>query len=331
MRPIDLDTSSCFQEKTPSIDKPAEESSVPVPVHVVVDLEHADDSEYSGGKDISESQHLFIRTANLDDCSKRKVVKHVGTTHLGDDSTHQCSLLKVLYLHWPMMLSVSLVLSFWGCTYYSTLVWMSYYMSDPQLIGAGSSNSAEPATVKGAWFIGFGMNCCLVVLFPFAGMFGDYLQCLHKSSGRATGNNNNGDREGLLVAAKAEESTQRDNNNSILDGLEQVSCVGYERALRLAVSLCIIISVPAFLLITTCNPYLAAIGQFSFVGCLALFGANVPAFLVSKFPCESRFLGVGIGKLSVFGWSFRLRVIMFQLTTPLMRCLLAPLLLFKPC
>jgi hypothetical protein len=231
------------------------------------------DETVSAVESCSEHQQLCVSTGR-------------ATTLLPPQRKSRNPFLDVLRNHPEMLIAVSLVMSFWGCTYYSTLVWMSYFMSDPHLICAHTSQSstAENCAVQGAWFINFAMNCCMVIAFPFAGMVGDYIQA------RVDKKSSSWYLLSTTQPVASEESTLE------LHALDRMNSSGYEYVMKFAVVVCAVVALPAFLLIITRNSFAAALGQLLFVFALALFGANAPAFLVSKFPSTTRFTGLGIGK-----------------------------------
>lgn len=67
---------------------------------------------------------------------------------------------------WRELLLVVLVASFWGCSYYTSFVWIMYFMGSSLVGGNG---------VPDAWLINFLMNCVLVCVFPIGGALGDFM------------------------------------------------------------------------------------------------------------------------------------------------------------
>jgi len=61
---------------------------------------------------------------------------------------------------------VILVTSFWACSYYICCVWLSYFLSDPKLIG-------NKLIGEYGFFLTFGTVVTLIILFPIAGHFAD--------------------------------------------------------------------------------------------------------------------------------------------------------------
>ena len=75
---------------------------------------------------------------------------------------------------------------------------------------------------------------------------------------------------------------------------------GFRVVMRAGISITILIAIPAFAMICTRNVFLALLGQFCFVCSLSLYGANLPAFMISQFPPHRRYSGLGIGKFCTF-------------------------------
>lgn len=69
--------------------------------------------------------------------------------------------------NWRELILVMLVSSFWCCSYYTSFVWMTYFMGSSALVGGKG--------VPSAWIVNFLMNCVLVGLFPIGGALGDYI------------------------------------------------------------------------------------------------------------------------------------------------------------
>ena len=77
------------------------------------------------------------------------------------------------------VLIAGLISAFWGCGYYTSFVWLTYFISDPHLIYHNTNNADEntPTVLSKSniWVINFIMNAVLVVTVPFFGWLGDYL------------------------------------------------------------------------------------------------------------------------------------------------------------
>lgn len=66
--------------------------------------------------------------------------------------------------------------------------------------------------------------------------------------------------------------------------------------MKLAIYLFLITVIPSFIFFTTRNTVFVSIGQILLTFPIAMFGANLPAFMASRFPVSLRFSGVGVGK-----------------------------------
>lgn len=153
------------------------------------------------------------------------------------------------------LLFLGLVAAFWGVSYYTGFVWMSYFMSKRNLVGNGvtSIDGNTDATVPYAWWIIIFMNISLVFLFPVFGLLGDYLgKVLHN------------EQRGFVVVMSA----------GLITG--------------------ILLAIPAFLAICTATFPGACFGAFCFVLIVSIFGSNLPAFMTGLFRPEQRYIGVGI-------------------------------------
>ncbi|CAM9813234.1 unnamed protein product, partial [Ectocarpus fasciculatus] len=116
--------------------------------------------------------------------------------------------------------------------------------------------------VENAWWINLGMTVVLIFLFPMGGALGDRLSAWSGvGSGTADPFNTNGFRLAMLAGA----------------GL-LVAC-----------------SVPAFYLVAQREFWSVCAGQMLFAVALALYGGNMPVYLVYKFPPAARYTGVGLG------------------------------------
>jgi hypothetical protein len=75
------------------------------------------------------------------------------------------------------------------------------------------------------------------------------------------------------------------------------SAKGTQYAMQLACFLMIVLVVPAFLCIMTRENGYALFGQFLFLAPVAIYGANLPYFMMSMIDCKKlRYTAMGIGK-----------------------------------
>jgi MHS family proline/betaine transporter-like MFS transporter len=109
--------------------------------------------------------------------------------------------------------------------------------------------------IKNAWIMNLISNIFLVIMLPLGGWFGDFL------GSRLNGNHKKGTNESL----------------------------------KFAIYLMFIVVIPCFLLFITRIPVYVAFGQLILTIPVAIFGANLPAFMTDCFPVSLRFTGVGIG------------------------------------
>jgi len=158
-------------------------------------------------------------------------------------------LLAVCQEHWRAILVIVCVAAFWCTSFYTTCVWLVYFMQDTDLIG--------DHPIRNAWVLSFVANCCLVGLLPLGGWLGDSL-------------------------------------GSALQNVQQ----GIFLALQIAQVLMISVVLPAFFLILTKSFYLVVLGQWLLILPIALFGGNLPAYMISQFPPPVRYTGVGLGELA---------------------------------
>ena len=153
----------------------------------------------------------------------------------------------ITYYHLELCIIV-LASMFWACSYYTTFVWLVYFMQDPSLIGGEA--------VDYAWYISFIANFCLVLSLPMGGSVGDFISKSVKSN------------------AKGSAYTM------------QVACI-----------LMMILTIPAFLLIMTRQSGYALFGQFLFLAPVALYGANLPYFIMQMVNQRNlRYTAMGLGK-----------------------------------
>jgi MHS family proline/betaine transporter-like MFS transporter len=110
--------------------------------------------------------------------------------------------------------------------------------------------------VQNVWLINLLSNMFLVVVLPIGGYFGDWLGVRMKDNPE----------KGTMLAMK-------------------LSIYGF-----------LILLIPCFLLFMTRDGYLVTLGQCLLVIPIGVYGANLPAFLVSRFSVAMRFSGVGIGE-----------------------------------
>lgn len=156
---------------------------------------------------------------------------------------------QVMKVYWREIIVVICVAALWGCSYYSTFIWLVYFLQDPDLIGGNG--------VDGVWIINLISNMFLVVMLPLGGWMGDYI-------GKQIGDYERGNRD----------------------------------AMKLAIYGLFVILIPCFLLFITRKPVLVSLGQILLAIPIGTFGANLPAFMASRFSVSLRFTGVGIGKQS---------------------------------
>lgn len=161
----------------------------------------------------------------------------------------------VLRSHWAEVLLVTATAAFWTCSYYTSFVWMAYFMSQSTLIGEGNQSMAHIA-----WALILAANLCLVVLLPLCGMLGD------------------------IVGREFEEQGQDH---------------GRRLTMQAALLLMMLIAWPAFYLISHCTVSGAVTGVALLLFPVALYGANLPAFMVAQFPRGCCYSGVGIGKYRI--------------------------------
>ena len=72
---------------------------------------------------------------------------------------------------------------------------------------------------------------------------------------------------------------------------------GFRYTLQSGAILIMLSAIPSFYLISTRTISGALIGQFILVVGISLFGGNLPAFMVSQFFINTRYSGIGIGKI----------------------------------
>lgn len=167
--------------------------------------------------------------------------------HAATSRESYCSYLaKLCRYHSTDMLIVVFVTAFWSCSYYTSFVWMGYYMHDSMLIGGAQG-------IQQAWGLCFAANLLLVLCLPLGGYVGDLL------GGR------------VLYPGKATRTV-----------------------LQVAVFIMVSVVLPAFMLIRTKEVYLVALGLFLLAVPVALFGGNLPVFMITHFEHSLRFSGVGL-------------------------------------
>eukprot|EP01031_Cornospumella_fuschlensis_P034237 gene34237-41443_t len=170
-----------------------------------------------------------------------------GETHKNADRESYCSFLSKLFrYHTSDMLIVVFVSAFWSCSYYTSFVWMGYYMHDPMLIGGS-------AGIKQAWGLCFAANLLLVFCLPLGGYVGDLLGGRVRYLGKSS-----------------------------------------KTVLQLAIFLMVSVVLPAFMLIRTKEVPLVALGLFLLALPVALFGGNLPVYMITHFEHSVRFSGVGL-------------------------------------
>jgi MHS family proline/betaine transporter-like MFS transporter len=70
-------------------------------------------------------------------------------------------------IHWKEIILVGIIVSFWPIGYYSSFVWMQYFMSEKYFIGGDG--------IVNSWEINFYFSLILTLIFPLGGLFGDYI------------------------------------------------------------------------------------------------------------------------------------------------------------
>lgn len=171
---------------------------------------------------------------------------------------------ELLLFHGKTVILVVLVASFWGSGYYSTFVWLPFFMTENSFIG-------EKNIVQQTWLISLCLNMLLVLALPIGGLLGDF-----------TGN---------LMRNKYK---------------------GTISIMQLALCIAGVVIVPAYWVINNnyklsfsnsnfseinCRTWIVAIAQLSLCVPLALFGGNLPAFMVSQFQPRFRYSGIGLGNV----------------------------------
>lgn len=112
--------------------------------------------------------------------------------------------------------------------------------------------------VANAWWINLGMTLVLIFLFPIGGTMGDMMTSWYGDS-------------------------------------NPFSTSGFRAVMMLGAAILVVGSLPAFYLISGRDVYHVCGGQMIFGVALALYGGNMPVYLVYKFPPASRYTGVGLG------------------------------------
>lgn len=192
--------------------------------------------------------------------------------------------------YWKEIICVIGVVSFWGCGFYSSFVWMSYFMTSPSLIDKGSSNAE---VVPHAWIINFCMSCLLVIVLPIGGIMGDCVEnsLTYTVTSKYTETN----------AIEINPFFDKDSSVLAVETVLPISGkyalkrdIGYQYVMILGLFIAICSTVPAFGLICTRTVTGAILGQSILVLSLGLFGGNLPVFLVSQFDRDFRYSGIGV-------------------------------------
>ena len=101
----------------------------------------------------------------------RKTEEHTGA--VGSSSTE--IVWKSLKHHWPEIICVSFIVSFWATGFYTCFIWMAYYTTDLMSTGA----------VPHAWLINTTMMGIFVFMIPCAGYAADKV-CINIYGGNTT-------------------------------------------------------------------------------------------------------------------------------------------------
>lgn len=184
------------------------------------------------------------------------------TTHapLSSVNKHQqnAALCTVVQERWFTIIVVIMVTAFWGCGYYSSFVWLSYFITDATLIGHSSNSDHEQVAAlpkEQIWVVNFVMNGLLVIVFPLFGKFGDYM--------------------GKVYADPD---------------------MGIAMTMKLGLLCGILFPIPVMLLMCTGDIYHILAGYALLIITMSLFGSNLPAYLVGQFHKHQRYSGMGIGR-----------------------------------
>jgi MFS family permease len=145
------------------------------------------------------------------------------------------------------LLTVCFVSAFWGVGYYSSFVWISYFMTI--LVNTNPNQMEE---IPFTWVINFFATIGLIICFPLCGLLGD------------------------MFGEKYENHEK-----------------GFILVMKMGLISAILLSIPAFLSICTKSELGAVLGQFCFVLSLSLFGSNLPAYMLVRFPASKRYSGIG--------------------------------------
>ena len=149
------------------------QSHLKIPSETVSKIQSEEDcvkGMYSGvqASDDATSEVIKISTIStrnpLIKGSKLEAMTWSMTDSKAEDTLSKNPTMDTMKKNWRELILVILVASFWCCSYYSSFVWIMYFMGSSLVGGDG---------VPSAWLINFLMNCALVCLFPFGGALGD--------------------------------------------------------------------------------------------------------------------------------------------------------------
>jgi hypothetical protein len=100
----------------------------------------------------------------------KKFVQNEAKEHQHDRSTGAVipvTTWDALFLYWPEIISVALIVAFWATGFYTCFIWMAYYTSE--LMGGGGKDDSVPH----AWLINTVMMSLFVGIIPCAGLVAD--------------------------------------------------------------------------------------------------------------------------------------------------------------
>ena len=149
------------------------------------------------------------------------------------------------FKHWREIFLIIAVTAFWSVCYYSCFVWLVYFTSVLMFDGE--------IVIQQAWWINLGMSVVLIILFPLGGLVGD------------------------MVSRYLSGSYEESKFSSTVRSTE-----GFRYVMMFGALIMIGVAVPGFILIEKAQVSTICIAQFSFAVALALYGGNMPAYLVYK-------------------------------------------------
>lgn len=182
---------------------------------------------------------LWLRTSLEQDPIQQTV------NHKDGDAIEDRPVSVVCILFKKQIFIITCVVAFWSVGFYSSCVWMAYYMGNDHLSGG----------VQNVWSLMFAVNLLVVLALPLGGWCGDWL------------------------------------GKTIMHSVES----GTRIAMLVAILLMILVVFPAYILIISATRINVAVGLVLLVIPVALYGGNVPAFMLRQFPTKQRYTGIGIG------------------------------------